>query len=80
MPGHTDAPDLDIGGSGSFASLLWYTRRIAANFAKLPELSCVPLKSTRGVVKSTVADLQHKSFWPGRHRFAAAGTQFAVTI
>jgi hypothetical protein len=23
-------------------------RRIAANFAKLPELSCVPLKSTHG--------------------------------
>ena len=50
------------------------TRRIAANFAKLPELSCVPLKSTRGAVKSTVADLQHKSFWPGRHRFACRHT------
>jgi hypothetical protein len=27
-------------------------RRIAANFAKLPELSCVPLKSTRGASKA----------------------------
>src|SRR5215831_4703515 len=28
------------------------TRRIAANFAKLPELSCVPLKSTRGASRA----------------------------
>jgi hypothetical protein len=69
-------------GRRSVAKLLT-KRRGAADCGEYRQAARIIVRAAQEYawrVKGTVADLQHKKFWPRRHRFAAARAQFAMTI